>query len=201
MGDSVKVLSFFGAKHGVGTTTIATLVACIDSTRLLIAHDVDDVIALLGRRGWTDDDRVVNDLSNVGYVPGAQTLLAFANEMLVPEAELRTARHSIGAEIAVMDWGVEIPTFGTPIMVTDNSYVSLRRAVKITVEYQNVVLVRDPVRALMATDVEHALGRPVITLNRDPALMRSCDAGLLTARQPLHITRPLDALTLETSSC
>lgn len=201
MGDTVKVLSFFGAKHGVGTTTIATLVACVDPTRLLIAHDVDDVIALLGRPGWSDDDRVVNDLSSVGYVPGAQTLLAFANDMSVPEAQLRTARHSIGAKVVVMDWGVEIPTFGEPIMVTDNSYVSLRRAVKLTVECQGVVLVRDHTRALLTTDVEHALGRPVITLDRDSSLMRSCDAGLLTARQPLHITRPLDALTLETSSC
>lgn len=60
-----------------------------------------------------------------------------------------------------------------------------------------VVLVTEPGRALTAADVEAVLIAPVLAeIAIDPAVARTIDAGLLTARLPRALARSLTTLTL-----
>lgn len=197
----MNILSFYGAKHGVGTTTIATMMFVQNQDlRLLISHDVEDTLSLLGMPGWDTNTQLSHDISRDLYVPSGNSVLLFDPTRRVRESHLRTARFSAGAELIIMDWGVTPPTIGTPIMVTDNSYLALRRAVG-KIRGQEVVLVRDSTRALTSRDVEHALGAHVTVLDRDSSLMRACDAGLLTMRLPSHLTNALRSLHQEVPTC
>lgn len=191
----MNIVSFFGAKHGVGTSTLAAvLLAQSDSSRILISHDVEDTLALLGQPQWDTNEHLIHNISYDEYVPSEQTVLAFDPHRALRQSHLRTAKFSSGAELIIMDWGTVEPTIGRRVLVTDNSYVALRRAVKMPHSADMVVLVRDHVRALTVADVEHAVGRPVIAVDRDSSLMRACDAGLLVTRVPHHIIRALVAL-------
>lgn len=78
------------------------------------------------------------------------------------------------------------------LLVTRACYLALRRAVSAPIRPTGVVLVAEPGRALRATDVEAAVGAPVVaTVAVDPAVARAVDAGLLTARLPRLMERDL----------
>jgi MinD-like ATPase involved in chromosome partitioning or flagellar assembly len=71
------------------------------------------------------------------------------------------------------------------LLVTRSCYLGLRRAVSGSVKPSGVVLVLEPGRALTATDVERAMGAPVVAeIPYDPAVARAVDAGLLASRLP-----------------
>ena len=73
-------------------------------------------------------------------------------------------------------------------------FLSLRRALAVARRPDGIVLVEEEGRALGRTDVEDVLGAPVIaTVPVDPAVARAVDAGLLVARLPATIGRPLAA--------
>jgi hypothetical protein len=89
-----------------------------------------------------------------------------------PEALHRAAEHSL--------------------LVTRPCFLSLRRAQQLGVRPTGIVLVDEPGRALTASDVEHALGVPVVAEVRlDPAVARAVDAGLLAARLPRSLIASL----------
>ena len=60
------------------------------------------------------------------------------------------------------------------------------------------MVVDEPGRALTTTDVERALGTPVVAdLTWDTAVARCVDAGMLATRLPQSLARPLQqVLTL-----
>jgi hypothetical protein len=63
--------------------------------------------------------------------------------------------------------------------------MAIRRAQQLGLRPTGIVLVDEPGRALTSTDVEHALGVPVVAdVRLDPAVARAVDAGLLIARLP-----------------
>jgi hypothetical protein len=71
------------------------------------------------------------------------------------------------------------------LLVTRPCYMAIRRAQQSSLRPTGIVLVDEPGRALTSSDVEHALGAPVVAEVRlDPAVARAVDAGLLIARLP-----------------
>lgn len=71
------------------------------------------------------------------------------------------------------------------LLVTRPCFMAIRRAQQFSLRPTGIVLVDEPGRALTSTDVEHALGVPVVAEVRlDPAVARAVDAGLLIARLP-----------------
>jgi hypothetical protein len=83
------------------------------------------------------------------------------------------------------------------LIVARPCYLALRRAVRCTGLATGSVLVREPSRALSAIDVAHAIGAPVVAeLVWDPAVARAVDSGMLAARLPLSLVKPLQRLLL-----
>lgn len=71
------------------------------------------------------------------------------------------------------------------LLVTRPCFIALRRAQQLDIRPTGIVLVDEPGRALTSTDIEHALGVPVMAEVRlDPAVARAVDAGLLATRLP-----------------
>lgn len=79
-------------------------------------------------------------------------------------------------------------------LVTRPCFLSLRRALAVGRRPDGIVLVEEDGRALGRTDVEDVLGAPVVaTVPVDASVARAVDAGLLVARLPVAIGRPLAA--------
>lgn len=82
------------------------------------------------------------------------------------------------------------------LLVTRACYVALRRAVAAPLAPTGIVLVEEDGRALDPDDVAHVLGVEVLAcVPSDPAVSRAVDAGLLVARLPRRLVRPLERLT------
>jgi MinD-like ATPase involved in chromosome partitioning or flagellar assembly len=78
------------------------------------------------------------------------------------------------------------------LLVTRACYLALRRALDLTLRPSGVVLVVEEGRALDASDVELALGVPVLAeVPLEPAVARAVDAGLLATRLPRSLHRAL----------
>jgi hypothetical protein len=78
------------------------------------------------------------------------------------------------------------------LLVTRPCFIALRRAQQLVVRPTGIVLVDEPGRALTSSDVEHALGVPVVAEVRlDPAVARAVDAGLMVARLPRSLVASL----------
>ena len=85
-----------------------------------------------------------------------------------------------------------VETADRSLLVTRPCFLALRRALAIGCRPDGVVLVEEGGRALGRVDVEDVLGVPVVaTVPVDAAIARSVDAGLLAARVPAAISRPL----------
>jgi hypothetical protein len=64
-------------------------------------------------------------------------------------------------------------------------YLTLRRAVTATPRPDEIIMIREPQRALNQRDIEQAVGVKVTTvIDLDPGIARAVDAGLLAARLP-----------------
>jgi MinD superfamily P-loop ATPase len=78
------------------------------------------------------------------------------------------------------------------LLVTRPCFIALHRAQQLGIRPTGIVLVDEPGRALTSSDVEHALGVPVVAEVRlDPAVARAVDAGLLIARLPRSLIASL----------
>jgi hypothetical protein len=64
-------------------------------------------------------------------------------------------------------------------------YLTLRRAVTATPRPDEIIMIREPQRALNQRDIEQAVGvRVAMVIDLDPGIARAVDAGLLAARLP-----------------
>jgi MinD-like ATPase involved in chromosome partitioning or flagellar assembly len=85
---------------------------------------------------------------------------------------------------------------GSSLLVTRPCYLSMRRAVSRGVSADGVVLVQEPGRALDRRDVADVLGLQVVaSVEVDPAVARSVDAGLLVRRPNRVLERALRELS------
>jgi hypothetical protein len=111
---------------------------------------------------------------------------------------LRLAKALGGSPTVIVDAGTGRPPQALhdaaehSLLVTRPCYIALRRAQQLDIRPTGVVLVDEPGRALTSSDVERALGVPVVAEVRlDPAVSRAVDAGLLIARLPRSLITSL----------
>ncbi|MGZ4674759.1 MAG: hypothetical protein ACXVH5_00285 [Ilumatobacteraceae bacterium] len=110
----------------------------------------------------------------------------------------RLAAALAAMEVVVVDAGTGCPpgplhdAAEQSLLVTRPCFIALRRAQQLSMRPTGIVLVDEPGRALTSSDVEQALGVPVVAEVRlDPAVARAVDAGLLVARLPRSLVLSL----------
>ena len=138
-------------------------------------------------------------------VGGGVRLLPRGPGPLADEMGPALAGFLAGAEPVVVDAGVIGPWQGSEglavelagsatvsLLVIRPCFLALRRAVAAPLRASGVVLVDEPQRVLGRSDVESALGIPVVaSVPWDPAVARRVDAGLLGSALPPAIARAL----------
>lgn len=151
--------------------------------------------AALGRIEVATSEKAVKLLprGKVGVEPDSRRCEAFV-------AALAADRRTVVVDLGVID-GRESPRgvhaallshAARSILVTRPCYLALRRATRVADAPDGIVLVREPGRALVASDVEHVVGAPVIAqVDVDPAIARMIDSGTLAHRAPRVLTKPL----------
>lgn len=81
---------------------------------------------------------------------------------------------------------------GTSLFVTRACYLSLRRAARVGIDADGVVVLTEPGRALDPGDVAAVVGIPLLgVVEADPAVARAIDAGTLVRRVPVSLRRGL----------
>ena len=81
---------------------------------------------------------------------------------------------------------------GASLLVLRPCFLALRRAVTAPVRRSGVVMVDEPHRSLGRSDIEAALGVPVVAVVPwDPAVARRVDSGLLASAPPRAMARAL----------
>ena len=178
-------------KPGSGVSTTAALVA------LAISHDtpthlVDlcgDHFALFGlvpRPGATVEvakHLTIHDLTNASLDEQATTIdrLAQLGQHVIIDAG--TPDHAIHDRL---------PAGTVRRWVLRPCYLALRRVATYTVRPDEVIMLAEPGRSLTAHDIAAITSAPVTaTIEVDPHIARSTDAGLLCARPPAAVLTAL----------
>lgn len=219
------MLTCWSAKGGSGTTVVAACVALTaahahDRPTLLVdaAGDVPAVLGIdepagAGLADWpmpegsvgSPEIRIDDRLSVLprGSGPRAadpatlerlSTLLAAEDRLVVVDAG------------TVDGAGDDAPHRGLvtradrSLLVIRPCYLALRRASRIGLDVDGVVLLAEPGRSLDARDVSSVVGAPVIAqLRVEPQIARLVDAGLLCARLPRGVDRALADVVVQVS--
>jgi hypothetical protein len=85
------------------------------------------------------------------------------------------------------------------LLVVRPCYLTLRRACALAWRPDGAIIVDDHHHALTRADVARSIGVPVVAeIAVDPAVARAVDAGLLAARVPSSLVRPLRHLLVAT---
>lgn len=88
--------------------------------------------------------------------------------------------------------GAYMRNCGSSLFVTRACYLSLRRARRVQVDADGVILLAEPGRALHSKDVAEILGLPIIgVVEVDPHVSTAVDAGSLVRRVPHTLARGL----------
>lgn len=166
--------TFYAAKHGQGTTTVAVaaaLAACQAGPVHLVSAGPDaaavlgmaqpDAYPIEARPGLTLHDERPQDIE-----PGA---------------------------LLIIDAGTQPETVeGVAYLVTRPCYLALRAAMHLRARPDGLVVITEPGRALSVDDVAEVIGAPVrAVIPQDPAVARAIDAGLLASRLPRTLARTL----------
>lgn len=200
----------WAAKGGSGTTVVACALA-LGSARAQPATLVDlsgDSATALGMAEPTGPG-VVDWLASPTAGPTDLARLAVTirdDVRLIPRGSAsppddqwsRLAAALGGSATVIVDAGTGCPPQALhdaaehSLLVTRPCFIALRRAQQLGIRPTGIVLVDEPGRALTSSDIEHALGVPVVAEVRlDPAVARAVDAGLLAARLPRSLIASL----------
>ena len=177
-------LQFFGVKGGSTTSTVAACTALLlaaDRDVTIIDHSVD-MPALLGVPQPYEAN--YNPLSVVDRLQLASANYFWGD----PDHDLGMQVHDMGLARVMVPGAMRL-------LVIKPCYLALRQAVATDVQdfAEGFVLSNEPGRALTERDCERALGiKHVATVNYDPMVARSIDAGLVTARMPLSMRDGLE---------
>jgi hypothetical protein len=192
----------WAAKGGSGTTVVA-------ATRALAARDPSLVVDLAGDmplvfgvaepdgpgvHDWLTSEAAPERLADLelSVAPNRRLLPAGRSEPPIEARwnELATQLRDDPRDV-VIDAGTSTPrpelvaVADHAWIVTRACYLALCAAARQPCRPNGIVLVDEPGRALRATDIEAALGAPVVAeVPLDPAIARAVDAGLLVARLP-----------------
>lgn len=214
------LLTCWSVKGGVGTTVVAAALATAlarthgaDGGALVadLAGDVPVALGLPdprdpGLTGWTaaGDDVAGDALARLelAVAPGL-ALLPRGRGRPGPAERHRVLARVLGADPrpVVVDAGVVTATSPAlplvaeatrSLLVTRACYLGLRRALEAPVRPSGVVLVTEPGRSMGRADVESIVRAPVVAeVPLDPVVARAVDSGLLAARLPRALERPL----------
>lgn len=214
----------FSAKGGSGTTVVAAaltlLLADVEQPVLAVdlAGDLPAALGLAeppgpGLHDWLTADRDVGPaaLSRLAVEVGPGAELVPCGNRLPTDRRPWSDRSERWDELAV--WlaardghvvvdagscapGELIDRADRALLITRPCYLSLRRAAASGVNPSGVVLIGEPGRALTRGDVSRSLGVDVVAeIPHDPTVARAVDAGLLAARLPAALRRPLGPVT------
>lgn len=206
----------WSAKGGVGTTVVAASLALVLSrTRASLLVDLrGDAPAALGLPDhpgpgvaeWLGSPDADAEALQRLAVPATETLqLIPRGNGAVPAAEHSLTQWQRLADAlgrldlaVVVDAGTGAPpaplvrVADESLLVTRPCYLALRHAVALSVRPTGIIVLHEPGRALQATDIERAIGAPVVAeVPFDPVVARSVDAGLLASRLPRSMAHPL----------
>lgn len=214
------ITALLAAKGGVGTSVVAALLAqalAVNGREVLLVDLGGDQPAIFG---FDDPDGPgVSDWMTQGSASDAAALrrveidasdrlavlpLGSEPDVRVGAAALITALREQSRDI-IVDAGCLAGALGPGRavrasvaagadrrwLVTRACYLSLRRHQhQLDVTPEAVILLREPGRALGTTDVEAAIGAPVVLeIDIDPSIARSVDAGLLAKRPSRSLVR------------
>lgn len=180
----VNVLQY---KGGVGATTFRcalAIEAARDGLKVLVCDD--DAAAVLGCAADPTDD-VYAVLPDQLFVTGTSPQPINDGYDLVITSQ---RWYHVNPERADLD---------VALLMTTPCYVALRRAVYRVegVDLAGVVLLDEPGRSLHARDVIDVLGLPVLAvIDRDPAVARMVDAGVLIHRRQANTQLAVAARTI-----
>ncbi len=209
------LITCWGAKGGVGTSTVAAALALLASgrERTLFVDLAGDGATLLGLEqpdgpgladwlGSSTADRSALGRLTVEVSPALRLLpLGGSHESPPDFARLIEVLRAEPGPV-IVDGGLVrsdhqpvvalLEASDRSVLVTRACYLALRHAMMLTVRPSAVVLVAEPGRALRASDVGRAIGASVIAeVPTDPAVARAVDAGLAAARLPRLLRRTL----------
>ncbi|HEX8803033.1 MAG TPA: hypothetical protein VF743_02530 [Acidimicrobiales bacterium] len=210
------LVACWSAKGGAGTTVVAAALALLLARRspagAVLADLAGDVPAVLGLTdatqpglaGWLSagDEVPVDALSRleVAAGDGLAVLPRGDGPLVARRADVLAAVLDNGARPAVVDCGADLNPAVVAVgraaprslLVLRPCYLALRRAQLAPLRPTEVVLVREPGRALGRVDVERVIDAPVMAeVEADPTVARAVDAGLLAARLPRSLERAL----------
>jgi hypothetical protein len=205
----VAITVCWSAKGGSGTTVIAATLALTNATNSLLIDLDGELPAALGLpepagqgiADWLTSDAPPDAIADLAVEINRTTQLVPRGAVPVDRRSPRWAE--VGAWLSERPYAVVVDAaggdppnplgdVGRTLLVTRACYLALRRAVATPWRPDGVVLVAEPGRALRASDVERAVGVPVVaTVSLDPAVARAVDAGLLAARLPRVLQREL----------
>jgi len=176
-----KITAVYGAKGGVGTTVVASLLGLAlaeqGPTLLVDNTTTTDVATVLGVRAG---DQMVDGGLHISTRP-------------VDAYDPDEMRRFAGFEHVVVDAGREVPGWADEaVCVVRNDYLSLRAAVCSRWPADHVVVVMMPHMTLDVDNVRGALGCQPLVMSWDSRLARTVDAGLGSRLHPF--SRPLKAL-------
>ncbi|CAN0432987.1 unnamed protein product [Phaeothamnion confervicola] len=196
----------WSAKGGAGSTVVACALALDRSasssvTVVDLAGDVTTALGVTEPAGPGIDEWLRSPTSGPEALRRLRTEVAPGLHVLAPGAAGRASIDDGGARLAdaltsldddvIVDAGTGEPPPALvaaathALLVTRACFVAMQRAVRMTARPSGIVLVREPERALRPSDVEHAIGVPIVAVvDLDPAVARMADAGMLAGRMP-----------------
>jgi len=191
----------WAAKGGSGTTVVAATLALSPGPALLIdlAGDLPAALGVPdpagpGLHDWAGSTAEGERLGaiEIDVAPDTRLVAAGTRRPIASERwELLAERLRGDRRRVVVDAGTGDPppallrAADRAWLVTRPCYLSLRAAARQVARPTGVVLIEEPGRALGVSEVEVALGAPVVaSLLVDPAVARAVDAGLVVSRLP-----------------
>jgi hypothetical protein len=178
------IITLSSPKPGNGVTVTATLLALTASTtqHTTIIDLAGDQLAALGT---TEADRRQIEVTSHLTVIDATGDTADEQHHQIIESEAQ-------GELVIVDAGrADHPIHALlngdtrRVWVMRCCYLTLRRAVTATSRPDEIIVIREPQRALNQRDIEQAVGvRVAMVIDLDPGIARAVDAGLLAARLP-----------------
>ncbi len=196
----------WSAKGGAGSTVVACAMGLdrapgASTTVVDLAGDVATTFGVTDPAGPGIDEWLRSPTSGADALRRLRTEVAPGLHVLAPGAAGRTTIDDDGVRLAaalasfdddvIVDAGTGEPppalvaAADHALLVTRACYVAMQRAVRMTARPSGIVLVRERERALRPSDVERAIGVPIVAVvELDPAVARMADAGMLAGRMP-----------------
>jgi hypothetical protein len=213
MATATAITICWSVKGGSGTSTVAAALAMLSPTLdhppLLVdlsgdAHTIVGVDAPVnvGLSDWFDsqagpavlDTLCVHTKSSIDVLP--TTVPIGSNPRRWDEFVAWLDDQALRRHIVVDAGHYPRPTLtAQSLLVVRPCYLAIYRAAKSSNPPVGIVLIRESERTLTNADIEAAVGAPIVAeIPIDPSIARSVDAGLINARIPRTLARPLRKL-------